>query len=55
MYNVLDFNETINKFMTYEGDVDAYWAEFKATQLKNGYDQVIDEMNTLYDARKSAQ
>ena len=51
-YDVLDYNETINKFMTATGNIDDFWASFKADQLKKGYDQVINEMNTLYDARK---
>ena len=50
-YDVLDYNETINKFLTNTEDLDTYWANFKAEQLGNGYDQVIDEMNSLYEAR----
>lgn len=50
--NVLDYGETVNKFLTATGDIQEYWKNFKATQLKNGYDQVIEEMNSLYDARK---
>ena len=51
-YDVLDYNETINKFLTTSEDLDTYWAKFKTEQLGNGYDQVIDEMNSLYEARK---
>ena len=50
-YDVLDYNETINKLLTTTEDLDTYWANFKAEQLGNGYDQVIDEMNSLYEAR----
>lgn len=54
IYDVIDFREIMNKFMTYDGDIEAYWEDFKTTQLSNGYNQVIDEMNVLYDARKGA-
>lgn len=54
-YDVLDYNETINKFLTMTEDLTTYWEKFKAQQLAQGYDQVIEEMNSLYDARNSAK
>lgn len=49
--DTLSFDETMNSFMTYEGDLQSYWESWVEQQLANGYDQVVEEKNKLYQEK----